>query len=210
VVTTHTAKTNSIQISFVTVRLILPKSILQKTLQATPQRNPGPVFADLAANHRHDPAGSARPPPPQYLVCPPRRRLRYRPPDQRSPAPRRWPGRGSKSMLGCTQSPHGRAGRPRPTGGRQGSGPGVGGSRRRSPAPGARRRWTSAALTLRWGSPQRHQCRARLAGPCGDALDPGALLHLEIFECLLHRLHRLEARCCLCCLRHLKLADPLL
>jgi hypothetical protein len=105
---THTAKTNSIQIS--SVRLILPKSILQnqKILQAAPQRNPCPVSADLATNHRQDPAGSARLPPPQYLEWPPRRRLRCRPPDQQSPAPRRWPGRGSGSTSGCTQSPLGK------------------------------------------------------------------------------------------------------
>jgi hypothetical protein len=69
------------------------------------------------------------------------------------------------------------------------------------------RRW----LQHRDGAhPQQHQSRARLAGPCGDVLDPGALLRLEIFKCLLHRLHHLGARCCLCRLRRLELADPLL
>jgi hypothetical protein len=36
------------------------------------------------------------------------------------------------------------------------------------------------------------------------------LLRLEIFKCLLHRIHYLEARCCLCRLRCLKQASPLL
>jgi hypothetical protein len=39
--------------------------------------------------------------------------------------------------------------------------------------------------------PKRHRCRARLAGPCSNALDLGAMLRLEIFKCLLRRLHRL-------------------
>jgi hypothetical protein len=43
--------------------------------------------------------------------------------------------------------------------------------------------------------PERHRCRARLAGPCSNALDPGAMLRLEIFKCLLRRLHRLGPRC---------------
>jgi hypothetical protein len=152
---THTTKTNSIHITSITNRLILPKSILQnqKLLQAAPQRNPGPVSADLATNHRQDPAGSARPPPPQYLVRPPGRRLRCWPPDRRSLVPRRWPGRGSGSTSGGTRSPPGRAYCPRPPGERQGSSPGDGGGRRQNPAPGARRRWTSAAPTPGWGSP---------------------------------------------------------
>jgi hypothetical protein len=36
------------------------------------------------------------------------------------------------------------------------------------------------------------------------------MLRLEIFKCLLHRLHRLGAWCCLCRLHRLELADPLL
>jgi hypothetical protein len=54
---THTAKTNSIHISSVSVRLILPKSILQnqKILQAAPQRNLCPVSTDLAPNHQQIP-----------------------------------------------------------------------------------------------------------------------------------------------------------
>jgi hypothetical protein len=173
-VTTHTTKTNSIQISFVTVRLILPKSILQnqKILQDAPQRNPCHVSADLATNHRQDPTGSARPPPPQYLVRSPGRRLCCRPLDQRSLAPRRWLGRGFRSTSGGTRSPPCRACRPRPPGGCQGSGPGVGGGRRWSPAPGARRRWTSVAPTPGWESPlaapvpcSPHRPMQRCAGP---------------------------------------------
>jgi hypothetical protein len=38
-----------------------------------------------------------------------------------------------------------------------------------------------------------HQCRARLTGPCSDALDPGTMLRLEIFKYFLRRLHRLGA-----------------
>jgi hypothetical protein len=55
--------------------------------------------------------------------------------------------------------------------------------------------------------PYRHQCRARLAGPCGDALDPGAMLRLKVFKSLPGGLHRLGARCRL---RRLELPDPLL
>jgi hypothetical protein len=154
-VTAHTSKTNSIQISSITVRSILTKSILQnqKILQAAPQWNPRPVSADLSTHHRQDPARSARPPPPRYLVRPAGRRLWCQPLDQRSPAPRRWPGRGSGSTSRCTLSPPDRAYRPRPPGGRQVSGPDIRGGRRRNPAPRARRRWTSAAPTLGWGSP---------------------------------------------------------
>jgi hypothetical protein len=43
--------------------------------------------------------------------------------------------------------------------------------------------------------PERHQCRARLAGPCSNAPDPGAMLHLEIFKCFCRRLHHLGPRC---------------
>jgi hypothetical protein len=74
---------------------------------------------------------------------------------------------------------------------------------------------TGSALEMDVGSfdtgmgltPSGTQCRARLAGPCGDALDPSTMLRLEIFKCLLHRLHCLGARRCL---RRLELADPLL
>jgi hypothetical protein len=63
--------------------------------------------------------------------------------------------------------------------------------------------------------PQRHQCRARLAGLGGDTLDPDAMLRPEIFKCLPHRLHILGAwghlrrLGCLRCQRRLELADPL-
>jgi hypothetical protein len=64
--------------------------------------------------------------------------------------------------------------------------------------------------------PQRHQSRARLVGPCGDTLDPDAMIRPEIFKRLLHRLHRLRARSrlrrlgYLRCLHRLEPADPLL
>jgi hypothetical protein len=111
------------------------------------------LFADLTTHHRRGPAGSARLPPQRYLVRPSGRRLLCRPPDQRSPAPRRWSGSGSGSMSGRTLSPPDRAYHPRPPGGRQVSSPGVRGGRRRNPAPGARQRWTPEALTPGWGSP---------------------------------------------------------
>eukprot|EP00267_Zea_mays_P022203 XP_008646852.1 homeotic protein knotted-1-like [Zea mays] len=41
----------------------------------------------------------------------------------------------------------------------------------------------------------------RLVGPCSNALDPGTMLCLEIFKCLLRRLHRLGPQCRL---RHLE------
>jgi hypothetical protein len=168
-VTTHTTKTNSIQISSVTVRLILPKSILQnqKILQAAPQQNHCPMSADLATNHRQDPAGSARPPPPQYLVRPPGRCLRCRPP-RCTP---QWLWKHVR-MYSITA----RQSLPPSASERQGPGRGVGGGRRRSPAPGAQRRWTSAAATPGWDSslaasescsPRRPM--RRCAGPRCDA-----------------------------------------
>ncbi|XP_020407755.1 homeotic protein knotted-1-like [Zea mays] len=48
-------------------------------------------------------AGSVWPPSPQHLVRPPGRRLQCWPLDQRSPVPRRWPGRG----FGVGASNHG-------------------------------------------------------------------------------------------------------
>jgi hypothetical protein len=95
-----------------------------------------------------------------------------RPLDQRSPAPRIWPGRGSGSTSRCTRLPPGRVCHPRPLGGRPESGPGVRGGRRWSPAPGAHRIWTSAAPTPGWGSPlaapvscSPRQPMRRCAGP---------------------------------------------
>jgi hypothetical protein len=86
------------------------------------------------------------------LVHSPGRRLLWQPPDPLSPAPRIWRGRGSGSMSRHTQSPSGRACCPLPLRRCQGSGPGVGGDQRRSPAPRAHRRSMQAALTPRWGS----------------------------------------------------------
>jgi hypothetical protein len=41
--------------------------------------------------------------------------------------------------------------------------------------------------------PQRHQRCACLTSLGGNALGPGALLSLEVIECIPHHLHRLEA-----------------
>jgi hypothetical protein len=55
--------------------------------------------------------------------------------------------------------------------------------------------------------PKWHQCRACLAGPLGNALDPGTMFCLEIFEGLSGGLHSLGTRRRL---RHIELADLLL
>jgi hypothetical protein len=130
------------------------KNILQgqKLLQAASQRDPCLLSADLATRRQQDPVGNVRPPHLRRLVRPPGQCLQWRPSDQRSPAPRIWPGRGSGSMSRRTLSPPSRAYRPRPPGGRQEVGPGVRVGRRRSPAPGARPRSTLAAPTPGWGS----------------------------------------------------------
>jgi hypothetical protein len=139
------------------------------------QRNPCSLSADLTTHHQRDLAGSAWPPRLQRPARSPRRRLRYRPPDRQSPAPRRRPGRGSRSMSECTLSPPGIVCCPQPPSGHQGSDPGIRDGQQQNPALGAHRKWTPTASALGWGSPPATPGRARLDGPCSDTLDPDAV-----------------------------------
>jgi hypothetical protein len=139
------------------------------------------LSADPTTHHQWDLAGSAWPPRLQRPARSPGRRLRYRPLDRRSLAPRKWLGRDSGSTLGCTLSPPDRVCCPQPPSGRQGSDPGAeavssGIQHRERVGNGHRllRHWDGA-------HPQRHQSRACLVGPCGDTLDSDAMLCPEIF-----------------------------
>jgi hypothetical protein len=151
----HTARTNNIQISLsssATTLAVLRICYKTKSYYSLPQRKPCLVSTGSTIRRWQDHSESERPPSPQHLVHSPGRRLLWRLPDHRSPAPRIWRGHDSGSTSGRIQPLPGRACCPLPPGGHRGSDPGTGGDPRRSPAPGGHRRSTLAALTLGWGS----------------------------------------------------------
>jgi hypothetical protein len=153
--TLHTTRPNNIQISLsssATSLAVLRICYKTKSYYSRPQRNPRLVSTGSTIRRRQDHAESERPPSPRHLVHSPGRYLLWRLPDHRSPAPRIWRGRDSRSTSGRIQPPLGRACCPLPPGGHRGSDPGAGGDRRRSPAPGGHQSSTLAAPTLGWGS----------------------------------------------------------
>jgi hypothetical protein len=180
---------------------------MAKSYYSRPQRNPCLVSIGSAIRRRRDHAESARPPSPLHLVHSPGRHLLWRLPDHRSPAPKIWRGRDSESTLGRSLPLPCRACGPLPPGGHRGSDPGAGGDRRQSPAPGGHRRSTLAAPTLGCGSSLVAPVPCFPRGPLGNALDPGAVFYLEIFEGLSGGLHCLGTRRRL---RRIELADLLL